>query len=150
MKSPESVPEYRYRRPTLGFVSAVQRRACASPRHAARSKAVRCQSLHTETALCVGGEAHRRAGSPGLQFSHDDMYGLDKRVPGSQTGAQRNCLLRAGVVISATWARRGRTVPRRGQGPVSQRVLEKPWPRHGTVTRNEMVWCSDSPSCARG
>lgn len=31
-----------------------------------------------------------------------DMYGLDKRVPGSQTGAQRNCLLRAGVVISAT------------------------------------------------
>lgn len=30
------------------------------------------------------------------------ICGLDKRVPGSQTGAQRNCLLRAGVVISAT------------------------------------------------
>lgn len=103
MKSPESVPEYRYRCPTLGFVSAVQRRACASPRHAARSKAVRCQLLHTETALCAGGEVQSRAGSPGLQFSHDDMCGLNKRAPDSQTGAQRNYFLRAGAVISATW-----------------------------------------------
>lgn len=139
MKSAESVPEYRYRRQTLGIVSAVQRRACAFPRHAAGSKAVRCQSLPTETTLCAGGEAQRRAESPGLQFSHDDLYGLNKRVPDSQTGAQRNCFLRTGGVISTTWAREGRTVPRHGQGPVSQRVLGK----YGTnvAPSLERRWC---------
>lgn len=139
VKSPESVPEYRYRRPKLGFVSAVQRRACASPWHSARSKAVRCQSLPTETALCVGGEAQRRAGSPGLHFSHDDMYGLNKRAPGLPTGAQRNYILRAGGVISATWTRKSADSAKTWTRSCFATSSWKIWHRHGTAVERDGV-----------